>query len=148
MTDSLLSNKPVLYTKAGASFNCNTRSPLGMGCCDGQTMQSPQQRGTWAIFAEHERGRSQRAIGRRPGRPARTIGRALARGRLGARPCHPALGHRRHGRGGDRFAAGPRHRCGAGSCAPRLPSRERPSERRFAGWTNSTPTNWDCLQAE
>ncbi len=33
------------------------------------------------IFAGHERGRSQRAIGRLPGRPASTIGRALARGR-------------------------------------------------------------------
>jgi hypothetical protein len=132
----------------GSSFKCNTRSPLGIECCDGRAMQAPRQRGTWAISAEHERGRSQRAIGQLPGRPARTIGRALARGRLGARPCHPALGHRRHGRAGDCAAAGPRHRCGAGSCAPRLPSRERPSERHFAGWTNSTPTTWDCLQAE
>jgi len=31
----------------GSSFNCNTQSPKGVGCCDGQTKQAPQQRGTW-----------------------------------------------------------------------------------------------------
>jgi hypothetical protein len=31
----------------GSSFKCNTRSPQGIGCCDGQTKQAPQQRGTW-----------------------------------------------------------------------------------------------------
>jgi IS30 family transposase len=40
---------------------------------------SSEERGV--IFAEHERGRSQQAIGRLPGRPASTIGRELARGR-------------------------------------------------------------------
>ncbi|MBL4556919.1 MAG: hypothetical protein JKP98_06345 [Rhodobacteraceae bacterium] len=36
----------------------------------------------------------------------------------------------------------------APAVAPAPSEPERPSERRFAGWTNSTPTNWDCLQAE
>jgi hypothetical protein len=31
----------------GSSFNCNTQSPLGLGCCDGHTKQAPQQRGPW-----------------------------------------------------------------------------------------------------
>lgn len=30
----------------GSSFKCNTQSPQGIGCCDGQTKQAPQQRGT------------------------------------------------------------------------------------------------------
>jgi hypothetical protein len=29
----------------GSSFKCNTRSPRGVGCCDGQTKQASQQRG-------------------------------------------------------------------------------------------------------
>ena len=31
----------------GSSFKCNTQRPQGIGCCDGQTKQAPQQRGTW-----------------------------------------------------------------------------------------------------
>ena len=31
----------------GSSFKCNTHGPQGIGCCDGQTKQAPQQRGTW-----------------------------------------------------------------------------------------------------
>jgi hypothetical protein len=31
----------------GSSFKSNTRSLRGIGCCDGQTKQAPQQRGTW-----------------------------------------------------------------------------------------------------
>ena len=42
---------------------------------------SSEERGV--IFAEHERGSSQRGIGRRLGRPASTICRELARGRQG-----------------------------------------------------------------
>ena len=34
----------------GSNFKCNTRSPQGIGCCDGQTWQAPQQRGTWRDF--------------------------------------------------------------------------------------------------
>ena len=34
----------------GSSFKCNTRNPQGIGCCDGQTKQAPQQRGTWRDF--------------------------------------------------------------------------------------------------
>ena len=34
----------------GSSFKCNTHSPQGIGCCDGQTKQAPQQRGTWRDF--------------------------------------------------------------------------------------------------
>ena len=42
---------------------------------------SSEERGV--IFAEHERGSSQRGIGRLLGRPASTICRELARGRQG-----------------------------------------------------------------
>jgi hypothetical protein len=34
----------------GSSFKCNTQRPQGIGCCDGQTKQAPQQRGTWRDF--------------------------------------------------------------------------------------------------
>jgi putative transposase len=44
-----------------------------------------------AIYAEHERGRSQRAIGRLLSRPASTIGRALARGETGFDPIEERL---------------------------------------------------------
>ena len=48
------------------------------------------------IFAGHERGRSQRAIGRLPGRPASTIGRALARGRRADGRYGPQAARRAH----------------------------------------------------
>ena len=35
------------YRSFGSSSECNTQSPLGIGCCDGHTKQAPQQRGTW-----------------------------------------------------------------------------------------------------
>jgi hypothetical protein len=38
----------------GSNFKCNTRSPQGIGCCDGQTKQAPQQRGTWRDFRRAE----------------------------------------------------------------------------------------------
>ena len=31
----------------GSGFKCNTHGRQGIGCCDGQTKQAPQQRGTW-----------------------------------------------------------------------------------------------------
>ena len=34
----------------GSSFKCNTHGLQGIGCCDGQTKQAPQQRGTWRDF--------------------------------------------------------------------------------------------------
>jgi len=34
----------------GSSFKCNTQRPQGIGCCDGHTIQAPQQRGTWRDF--------------------------------------------------------------------------------------------------
>ena len=40
---------PLAMVRKGlvSNFKCNTRSPQGVGCCDGQTKQAPQQRGTW-----------------------------------------------------------------------------------------------------
>ncbi|MFT7595190.1 MAG: hypothetical protein ACI8R4_002517 [Paracoccaceae bacterium] len=43
-----------------SSFKCNTHGPEGIGCCDGQTIQAPQQRGPW------------RDIGRTPARQPRS----------------------------------------------------------------------------
>ena len=37
----------ILWHLLGSSFKCNTHGPKGIGCCDGQTKQAPQQRGTW-----------------------------------------------------------------------------------------------------
>jgi IS30 family transposase len=48
---------------------------------------SSEERGV--IFAEHDRGSSQRAIGRLLGRPARTMCRELARGRQPDGPYCP-----------------------------------------------------------
>ena len=36
-----------LYIALGSNFKCNTHGPQGIGCCDGQTIQAPRQRGTW-----------------------------------------------------------------------------------------------------
>ncbi len=40
----------VITDPLGSSFKCNTQRPEGIGCCDGQTKQAPQQRGTWRDF--------------------------------------------------------------------------------------------------
>ncbi|MBL4558083.1 MAG: helix-turn-helix domain-containing protein [Rhodobacteraceae bacterium] len=70
------------------------------------------------IFAGHERGRSQRAIGRLPGRPASTIGRALARGR---RPM-AAMDRKRRARAHDtrRARCGRRRKLAEGSALYRF----------------------------
>jgi hypothetical protein len=33
-----------------SNIKCNTQRPWGIGCCDGQTVQAPQRRGTWRDF--------------------------------------------------------------------------------------------------
>ena len=40
----------------GSSFKCNTQRPWGIGCCDGQTIQAPWQRGTWRDFGRGSAG--------------------------------------------------------------------------------------------
>jgi hypothetical protein len=38
------------FESLGSSFKCNTQRPQGIGCCDGQTIQAPQRRGTRRDF--------------------------------------------------------------------------------------------------
>jgi hypothetical protein len=40
----------------GSSFKCNTHGPQGIGCCDGQSIQAPWQRGTWRDFGRASAG--------------------------------------------------------------------------------------------
>ena len=86
----------------GSSFKCNTQGPWGIGCCDGQTIQAPRQRGPWRDFggasARGEPAGHLRVIGRivqspprqlAPPGTERTNGRRTAWHSLdtGQRPC-------------------------------------------------------------
>ena len=52
----------------GSSCKCNTAALLGIGCCDGQTKQAPQQRGTRRDFGRGS-ARQQSAGDRRASGP-------------------------------------------------------------------------------
>ena len=52
----ILSLERIAQDSLGSSFKCNTHGPRGIGCCDGQTIQAPWQRGTWRDFGRASAG--------------------------------------------------------------------------------------------
>ena len=45
-----------VWQTLGSNIKCNTYGPQGIGCCDGQTIQAPLQRGTWRDFGRASAG--------------------------------------------------------------------------------------------